>query len=845
LVPFSLGVDIGSTYTAAALWRDGSVQSVPLGNRSNTVPSVLFLREDGTLLVGEAATRRAVVEPDRQARDFKRRMGDEVPILLGDDHRMPAHELTGHLLRWVVDTVAEREGERPGHLVLTHPAEWGDYRRDLLVEAAATAGLPDVGLLPEPVAAAAWYAAQDRVAPGALVGVYDLGGGTFDASVVRKTGTGFEVFGEPGGDETIGGLNFDHALLRYVAAAAGIDLGALDDTDPATAAGLAQFRESVVDAKEALSADTEATIPVLLPGLTRHVTLSRAQLETLIRPQILSTVQLFGQIVSRAGVEPQALHGVLLVGGSSRMPLVAQLLRTELGARVAVDAHPKYAVSLGAAITAAPHVAPVMPVAPPVSTAPTAPTGPTAPTAPTGPTAPTAPDWAGPTVELTTVPAGRPPVPAWTADTASTQELRPVPPRPEMVDAPTVVHPVNPVLTGLTAPTDVTVAIPRRPYLERPRVTSHDEPVVVRTGTAGGGYWGRGFVTAAVAVVVVLAVIALVAVLALRGGGSSGGTGAPPPTAGQSPDVRPSAPMAVVTGGLVADPPGVDAMHAVAALPTGDLVAVGRSAKLRARAWLRHGGGWRYVEPPATGTSSMSDVATAGGRVVAVGYSGDGANHPAVWTSTNGDSWKAAPRSPDLQTEGLTELTAVVAATGGGFLAAGVDHKADKAGDVALFRSADGTQWQRVKATGLDGTGTQQVQRIAVGADGKYVAIGAALSGARLGPAEWTSADGLSWQPVVTRPPGSPTLWSIARQPDGSLLTCGSVGSADNPTAGCWIQRGENWSAVDITPEAGSASPLYIYGLVATPDGNVAVGVGRDGNGTADAAAWLVRLPPG
>src|SRR5204862_6660995 len=104
-----------------------------------------FMREDGTLLVGEAATRRAVVEPDRQARDFKRRMGDEVPILLGDEHRMSAQELTGHLLRWVIDTVAEREGERPGRLVLTHPAEWGGYRRAPLGQAAATAARAAAG----------------------------------------------------------------------------------------------------------------------------------------------------------------------------------------------------------------------------------------------------------------------------------------------------------------------------------------------------------------------------------------------------------------------------------------------------------------------------------------------------------------------------------------------------------------------------------------------------------------------------------------------------------------------------------------------------------------------------
>src|SRR6266508_5118996 len=124
-VAFSLGVDIGTTYTAAPLWRDGTVHSVPLGNRSNAVPSVLFLRDDGVLLVGEAASRRGITEPGREARDFKRRMGDEVPIRLGDK-AFRANELTGHLLRWVVDTVAEREGGRPDHVVLTCPAEWGD-----------------------------------------------------------------------------------------------------------------------------------------------------------------------------------------------------------------------------------------------------------------------------------------------------------------------------------------------------------------------------------------------------------------------------------------------------------------------------------------------------------------------------------------------------------------------------------------------------------------------------------------------------------------------------------------------------------------------------------------------
>jgi molecular chaperone DnaK len=793
-MPFSLGVDIGSTYTAAAVWRDGSVQSVPLGNRANAVPSVLFLREDGTLLVGEAASRRAAVEPDRQARDFKRRMGDEVPILLGE-RRMPAHELTGHLLRWVVDTAAEREGERPGHLVLTHPAEWGDYRRNLLVEAAATAGLPDVGLLPEPVAAAAWYAAQDRIAPGALVGVYDLGGGTFDASVVRKTETGFEVFGEPGGDETIGGLNFDHTLLRYVAAAAGVDLGALDDTDPAIAAGLAQFRDAVVDAKEALSADVEATIPVLLPGLARHVTIGRTQLESLIRPQILSTVQLFGQIVNRAGARPDALHGVLLVGGSSRIPLVSQLLHSELGARVAVDAHPKYAVSLGAAITSAPYVAP--PVAPPAAP-------------------PVEPGWAGPTIAVAPVP----PLPV------------PAPQAPEApAGAPTVVHPVNLAATGLTAPTDITIRLgPPRIDIPRPRVTDRDEPVVVRTGAAGSGYWGRGVLTAAVVVAVIAA--AVVGIVALAGRGSSDGARVAPPASAGSGGPTAALPAVAAIGQLVADPAGSDAMRAVVALSSGDLVAVGQSVTRQPRAWLRHGGGWRSVAVPG-GTGGVLDVAVGGGRLVAVGGTTNGA---AAWTSTDGGSWTA---SPDLKVDGLVELTAVVALSGGGFLASGVDRKADKDGDVALFRSADGAQWQRVKGEGLDGPGTQTVQRIAA-VPGGYLAIGSALSGARLGPTLWTSADGLHWQPAATRPAGSPTLWAVLRQPDGSVLSCGSAGSGDAPVAGCWVQHGTDWQALSVT---GAPAALFIYGLVSTGGGVVAVGVGKDAAGTVDAAVWQLRVP--
>lgn len=357
---YTLGVDVGTSRTAAAVWRDGRAATVNLGDRADTLPSAVLLRSDGALLVGDAAVRRGVLEPERLARGFKRRLGDPTGLLLGDDQLDPV-ELTGALLRHVVDTVREREGGEPEHVTLTHPATWGPLRRDLLVEAAGHARLTDVGLLAEPVAAAVHYAALDRLPVGAVVAVYDLGGGTFDATVVVRTADGYELRGEPGGDEHIGGEDVDAAVLRHVVGALGRAWTSLDTQDPAVLAALAAVREESVLAKEALSSDVETVVPVLLPGLTRQVRITRGELETAIRIDVLRTVDTLARTVASAGVRPADLHAVLLTGGSSRIPLVSELLASEVGAPVVVDAHPKYAVCLGAALSAAGRVLPARP----------------------------------------------------------------------------------------------------------------------------------------------------------------------------------------------------------------------------------------------------------------------------------------------------------------------------------------------------------------------------------------------------------------------------------------------------------------------------------------------------
>jgi hypothetical protein len=273
-------------------------------------------------------------------------------------------------------------------------------------------------------------------------------------------------------------------------------------------------------------------------------------------------------------------------------------------------------------------------------------------------------------------------------------------------------------------------------------------------------------------------------------------------------------------------------------------VAVGHSVDLRPRAWLRSGATWRYVALPGNGFGVISDVTVVGNRLVAVGSASltrDGQSRPTVWTSGNGESWKSTTLPADAQTDGVTGFTAVVPAKGGGLLAIGVDQKTDKQGDAVVFRSTDGTQWQRVKATGLDGSGTQQVQRVIAGPDG-YTAVGAALNGAVTGPAVWTSTDGVTWQPASSHPPGTPTLWAVARQPDGTLLVCGSVGTESNPAVDCWVRHGDTWDAMPVAAAQGSPTTRFIYGLCPTPGGIVAVGVGLLGT-TVDAAVWTLTVP--
>ena len=370
---YQLGIDLGTTYTAAAVAREGRVAVVGLGNRAASIPSVIYLRPDGTVLTGEAASRRGPSEPGRVAREFKRRFGDPTPIFLGGTP-YSAEALTARMLTWVVQKVAEVEGGTPSQIAVTHPANWGPYKQDLLRQALRLAEV-DAITLTEPEAAAIAYAANERVDSGAVVAVYDLGGGTFDAAVLRKSDVGFTILGQPEGIERLGGIDFDEAVVQHVRSALGGALDRVDPDDDQAMAALARVRTECVEAKEALSTDTETSIPVLLPGLQTEVRLTRAEFEQMIRPTLTESVSALRRALSAAAVEPSEVTAVLLVGGSSRIPLVAELVSDALGRPIAVDAHPKHAIALGAAHAAMPVESPSgvpEPAAVPLSTTPAA-----------------------------------------------------------------------------------------------------------------------------------------------------------------------------------------------------------------------------------------------------------------------------------------------------------------------------------------------------------------------------------------------------------------------------------------------------------------------------------------
>jgi molecular chaperone DnaK len=357
---YGVGIDLGTSFTSAAVSGPKGTRMVPLSPQM-VVPSVAYATPDGTVLTGPRALT-AADDPARVARNFKRRLGDPTPLVLGGTAYSPA-ALMAAQLRDVLAGVARTEGGPPASIVLTCPAIWGPYRREHFAEVLRLAGVRDHQLITEPEAAATHYSVERRLGDGEVVAVYDLGGGTFDTTILRMRSGGMEILGTPEGIEHMGGIDFDETLLAHLNEQLDGAINELDPADPVAVAALAEIRAMCVRAKEELSIEPDVVLSVPLPSGTREVTVTRLAFNEMIRPSVQLTTDALRRTITSAGIRADDLSAVLLAGGSSRVPLVSQLVSREFGKPVRVTLHPKFTVALGAAAIAARRHHPATPPA--------------------------------------------------------------------------------------------------------------------------------------------------------------------------------------------------------------------------------------------------------------------------------------------------------------------------------------------------------------------------------------------------------------------------------------------------------------------------------------------------
>jgi actin-like ATPase involved in cell morphogenesis len=347
-----LSVDLGTSNTVAVLAAYGRPPRVVDVDGASMMPSAVFAAEDANLVVGRDAERRARLDPARFEPNPKRRV-DDGTLLLGDQVVPVTDALAGVLRRVNDETCRQLGGAKPDEVRLTHPAQWGPVRRNVLLSAARQAGLgSNLVLVPEPVAAAAHFASfpGQTLAAGKALAVYDLGAGTFDVAIVGATQKGFVVLAEAGLPD-LGGLDVDQALLEHVGRQVSV-------RDPVRWQSLLRpmstgdrraqraLREDVKAAKESLSRHPQTEVP--LPEPFDDVLVTRVELEALIRPGLLRSVELLAGTIRSTGMTPDRLVGIYLVGGSSRIPLIATLIAEQLRVVPTSLDQPETAVALGA-----------------------------------------------------------------------------------------------------------------------------------------------------------------------------------------------------------------------------------------------------------------------------------------------------------------------------------------------------------------------------------------------------------------------------------------------------------------------------------------------------------------
>ena len=346
-----LGIDLGTTNSEVSVVEDGKPRMI-LVDGDAILPSVVGLTEDGKFLVGKPARNQYVLAPERTAKSVKRKMGENVKISLGNQEFRP-QELSAVILKKLKEAAEKDLGHPVTKAVVTVPAYFNDSQRQATREAGELAGLNVVRILNEPTAAALTYNPDPNRADRFLV--YDLGGGTFDVSVVQAENGVFEVLSSHG-DTQLGGDDFDDLLLNKVAD----DFLAMYQVDlRENRTTRARLLRTVENAKKTLSdhavTKVEEEFIAEKDGVPLHlsVELARHDFEDLIRPLIDRTMDCVQKALTDAKITASQIGCVVLVGGSTRSPIISKLLEDKLGQPAHREVHPDLCVALGAAVQAA------------------------------------------------------------------------------------------------------------------------------------------------------------------------------------------------------------------------------------------------------------------------------------------------------------------------------------------------------------------------------------------------------------------------------------------------------------------------------------------------------------
>ncbi len=346
-----IGIDLGTTNSCVAVMEGGESVVIPNAEGNRTTPSVVAFSKDGERMVGQVAKRQAITNPDRTIMSIKREMGTNYKVNI-DGKAYTPQEISAMILQKLKADAEAYLGQTVTEAVITVPAYFTDAQRQATKDAGRIAGLDVKRIINEPTAAAVAYGVDKETAQKVMV--YDLGGGTFDVSILDIDDGVIEVLATAGNNR-LGGDDFDKAVMDWMAAEFKKDTG-IDLTGDKVA--MQRLKEAAEKAKIELSGVTSSNInlPYITADATgpKHldVTLTRAKFNELTGHLVDATMGPVRQAMSDAGLKPSDLAKVLMVGGSSRIPAVVEAVKNFTGSEPFKGINPDECVAMGAALQA-------------------------------------------------------------------------------------------------------------------------------------------------------------------------------------------------------------------------------------------------------------------------------------------------------------------------------------------------------------------------------------------------------------------------------------------------------------------------------------------------------------